>query len=762
MPTVVRPGAPPRLIAFYLPQYHPIPENDAWWGPGFTEWTNVVRATPLFPGHYQPHLPADLGFYDLRLPEARQAQADLARAYGLYGFCYYHYWFNGRLVLERPLQEVLASGQPDFPFCLCWANENWTRAWDGLDQEVLLAQHYSVEDDRQHLRWLAHAFRDPRYIRVDGRPLFLVYRISKMPQPRLTADVWREEAYRLGLGDLYLCTVESLRDDRMDPAAVGFDAAVEFQPDWLNLGAPARMLPDNNRVFHYADLIERMLAKAPPYRYFPGVTPGWDNTARRRKDAFIFTGSTPDLYQRWLTRVIKRAPFAGEANFIFINAWNEWAEGAHLEPDQRWGRAYLEATRSALASAVPLAASAPQPPDFSRASGPRVSVCVPTYNGARYLRETLDSILGQTWQDFELLVVDDDSGDDTEAIAKSYTDPRIRFVRNPTRLGLAGNWNRCVELARGEYVCLFHQDDVMEPDNLAAKVAVLNQNATAGLVYSNVSQIGPNGERISDHWYFRPDPADVGVHTGQAFFRRLLLGVNEICCPSVVIRRACFERLGGFDPRLPFTADWEMWLRIALFYDIAYLAEPLIRYRRHSANETLKFSGPRELDHYFQAKMLALEKHPDRVNNLAALRAQVATMYVDQAIEQAQRCAQQQDLALARQYLSRAVQFHGQATPDQSAEAQLSWVLTFVDKLWQASGSSGPAPQPPELTPVNEQPLRYQPIFRQVLDNSSGRDIADFVPFRKILQAIAFKIAARPGFGWLYRFKGLGKKLLVR
>src|SRR4029077_7166935 len=204
-------GAPPKvkLIAFYLPQYHPIPENDDWWGKGFTEWTNVTKARPWFRGHYQPHLPADLGFYDLRLPETREAQANLARQYGIHGFCYYHYWFNGRRLLERPFNEVLASGSPDFPFCLCWANENWTRAWDGLEREVLIQQHYDSNDDLAHIRWLANAFRDPRYIRVHGKPLFLVYRVASLPDPMQTVSIWREEARRLGIGELFLCAVES-------------------------------------------------------------------------------------------------------------------------------------------------------------------------------------------------------------------------------------------------------------------------------------------------------------------------------------------------------------------------------------------------------------------------------------------------------------------------------------------------------------------------------------------------------------------------
>src|SRR5438034_205774 len=193
-----------RPVAFYLPQFHPIPENDAWWGRGFTEWRNVVRARPLFRGHYQPHVPADLGFCDLRVPETREAQAALARDHGIYGFCYHHYWFNGRQLLSRPFQEVLESGRPDLPFCLCWANEPWTRAWDGNSGEVLVPQEYSDADDRNHIRWLLNAFADPRYIRVEGKPLFLVYQASRLPDLSRTTETWREEAIRAGVGDLYL------------------------------------------------------------------------------------------------------------------------------------------------------------------------------------------------------------------------------------------------------------------------------------------------------------------------------------------------------------------------------------------------------------------------------------------------------------------------------------------------------------------------------------------------------------------------------
>ena len=354
-----------RLIAFYLPQFHPTPDNDRWWGQGFTEWTNVVQAQRLFRGHYQPHLPADLGFYDLRLPETRQAQADLARDYGIYGFCYYHYWFHGRRLLERPFDEVLASGKPDFPFCLCWANESWTRAWDGCD-DPLIEQQYSEIDDLRHIRWLARAFQDQRYIRVDGKPLFLVYRASDLPNPARTTAIWREEAMKLGIGDIFLGMVESnFPSERREPESIGFDAAVEFQPDWFNQGSPlrrgklwtlSRKLGLTSRaygdhdMFDYPTMVKRMLDKPrPSFLRFPCVTPSWDNSPRRKRKATILVGSTPETYRAWLEEVVKtvqRRPT--EERIVFITAWNEWAEGNHLEPDLRYGRAYLEATREAL------------------------------------------------------------------------------------------------------------------------------------------------------------------------------------------------------------------------------------------------------------------------------------------------------------------------------------------------------------------------------------------------------------------------------
>ncbi len=347
-----------RPVAFYLPQFHPVPENDRWWGAGFTEWTNVRKSQPLFDGHYQPHTPGELGYYDLRDPAVRAAQASMARAYGIEAFCYYHYWFNGKRLLERPFQDVLESGLPEFPFCLCWANEAWTRVWDGGSRQILMEQKYSVEDDRQHILWLLNAFADSRYLRINGRPLFLVYRASHLPDACRTTDTWREEAIRSGVGELYLMRVESFPSEHTDPVALGFDASVEFQPDSKHLPLVRKVLRRLSLElgFRYVDVYDyqafqtRMLRKPSPcYRRYPCVTPIWDNSARRRTQPTILHSSTPELYERWLVHALRQvASFPEQERLLFINAWNEWGEGCHLEPDERWGRAYLEATHHAL------------------------------------------------------------------------------------------------------------------------------------------------------------------------------------------------------------------------------------------------------------------------------------------------------------------------------------------------------------------------------------------------------------------------------
>jgi lipopolysaccharide biosynthesis protein len=349
-----------RIIAFYLPQFHPIPENDKWWGKGFTEWTNVAKTVPLFKGHYQPHLPADLGFYDLRLPEARQAQADLAREYGIHGFCYYHYWFKGKQLLERPFNEVLASGKPDLPFCLCWANETWSRRWLGEESHILAKQDYSAEDDLDHARALLPALADPRAIRIDNRPLFLIYRPKDLPEPKRTTDTFRKIGLDNGLPEPYLVGVNAhCRGE--DCHRLGFDHTLDFRPQLGTLPGAFREgprlskllrnlrqgIPSARRtVYGYDEAIAHMEGSRPSYPHIPSVFVGWDNTPRRGERAIVVRDTSPERFERYLAETIRRAePVGAGEKLVFINAWNEWAEGNHLEPDQRFGRGFLEAVK---------------------------------------------------------------------------------------------------------------------------------------------------------------------------------------------------------------------------------------------------------------------------------------------------------------------------------------------------------------------------------------------------------------------------------
>lgn len=346
-----------RLIAFYLPQFHPIPENDEWWGRGFTEWNNVVKARPLFKGHYQPHIPRELGFYDLRVPETRIAQAEMAQSYGIDGFCYWHYWFNGKQLLEKPFTEISKSRKPDFPFCLAWANESWSRGWIGEEKDILIKQTYSTIDDINHIRWLMQAFLDLRYIKIYKRPLFLIYRPRDLLEPKKTTDLFREKCIKSGVPEPYLVGIDA-HCINYDCRQLGFDGTLKFEPQ---LG----LLPDFNsekvrfsklirnarrgiinarlRIYDYSDARSLMDAQKPDFPYYPSICVGWDNTPRRNGKAVIFVNSTADRFGEGLLKIIKSVqckPY--EERLVFINAWNEWAEGNHLEPDMKNGLAYLE------------------------------------------------------------------------------------------------------------------------------------------------------------------------------------------------------------------------------------------------------------------------------------------------------------------------------------------------------------------------------------------------------------------------------------
>jgi O-antigen biosynthesis protein len=347
-------------VAFYLSQFHRSPENDEFWGSGFTEWNNVVRALPRFVGHYQPRLPGDLGFYDLTVEDNLRRQVAMAKNYGLTGFMFYFYWFGGKTVLEAPTRLFLKRKDLDFKFFLMWANENWTRRWDGKEDQLLLKQVYAEDEPEKFIRYLCDYLEDERYIRVDGRPVLGVYRASEIPNVLAVTERWREACVKHGFKEPYL--ISALTFNEGDPRTLGFDAAIEFPPHQLTIGrkeGPAdikkRLLPFfdslGGHIYHYAGMIQSQLSLLPrDYRLYRTAFPGWDNTARRRENATLFTGGTPQMFTEWTTQLL-RDELAGGHRFpmVCFNAWNEWAEGAYLEPDAYYGYAYLNALYNAIA-----------------------------------------------------------------------------------------------------------------------------------------------------------------------------------------------------------------------------------------------------------------------------------------------------------------------------------------------------------------------------------------------------------------------------
>lgn len=371
-----------RVIAHYLPQYYPIPENDQWWGKGFTEWTNTAKAKPLFRGHHQPNVPADLGFYDLRVPETRQAQADMARAYGVEAFCYWHYWFAGERLLERPFNEVLRSGEPDFPFCLGWANHTWSGIWYGAPKTILKEQTYpGMNDYEAHFYTLLEAFSDPRYLTVDGKPFLLIFSPLELPEPMKVTDFWRELAIKSGLKGLHIVGVTSGKE--WNPKENGFDAVTITRLGEVNsyvgpsLSARMRRRLQGERGFGrlyssmdalkglcsqkpmhvrpYADVVTRLVVSEPlDYEYYPCVIPNWDNTPRSGKRGTILLDSTPELFRKHLhSAVAQVSNLAAEHQILILKSWNEWAEGNYMEPDLKYGRAYLEVLKDEITDYTP-------------------------------------------------------------------------------------------------------------------------------------------------------------------------------------------------------------------------------------------------------------------------------------------------------------------------------------------------------------------------------------------------------------------------
>jgi hypothetical protein len=361
----------PKIIAFHLPQFHPVAENNDWWGPGFTEWHNVAKARPLYRGHRQPNLPGELGFYDMRLAQTRQDQADLAREHGVHGFCYWHYWFGGRRLLEQPTEALLAEGRPNLPFCLGWANESWTGIWHGAPKSVLMEQSYPPGDAAAHYALLRRYFADPRYIKHDGKPLLYVYQPKYLPSDGSYLRELRRLATNDGYPDLFIAgTWKPNPGGRFDSARdLGLDAAIVTNLSGRDTQSRAHvtdavkrrlLAPLANKKgpqrLSYARTIDTMLPE--PARFdFPAyntLISNWDNTPRSGRRGLVLTGSSPALFRQALDRALRNLAAAPAeqtpGDFIFLKSWNEWAEGNYVEPDQVHGRDYLVAIREALAA----------------------------------------------------------------------------------------------------------------------------------------------------------------------------------------------------------------------------------------------------------------------------------------------------------------------------------------------------------------------------------------------------------------------------
>lgn len=692
-----------RLIAFYLPQYHRIPENDKWWGEGFTEWTNVAKSQPLFDGHYQPHVPGELGYYNLLDPQVQIAQAELAKAYGIEGFCYWHYWFNGKRLLEKPLEQVLESGWPEFPFCLAWANESWTRAWDGRSDEVLQEQVYGgEEDDRAHFQYLVRAFMDRRYIRIDGKPLFLIYRPADLPNSEQTVSLWKKLARDSGLEGLYLVAIRTSFDSTPENHWLnyGFDAELYFQPDfkaiWDQFGTgklTGTKLDisggEPGLVVAYQDAWHVMANSG--HSFYRTVVPCWDNSPRKRSP-FILAESSPEEYQKWLNieveRVLHRSP---DQRIVFVNAWNEWGEGNHLEPDTRFGRGYLEATRRAVVSAnisvlrgegklkeaisnlETLVSADPEyaqgyndlgvllyesgdleraieclqraaeldpkdidcwrnlvdaylanhqfadarsacqqllslePSDVESASllryinelccddtaVPSVSIIIPVFNNLELTQKCLESISRNTdYSDYEVVIVDNASTDDTADWLRSIESPKIRCVYNPRNMGFVGACNAGAKHARGEYILFLNNDTLVQPGWLRALIDFADKTPDCGavgskLVYPDGTLQEAGGIVFSDGeaWNYGRglNPDDPKYN----FVRE----VDYCSGAALMVRRSLWNAIGGFDEQYSpgYYEDTDLCFKIrTLGYKVYYQPKSVVvHYEGQTAGRSL-------------------------------------------------------------------------------------------------------------------------------------------------------------------------------
>jgi GT2 family glycosyltransferase len=629
-----------KAIAFYLPQFHPIPENDQNWGKGFTEWSNTTRAIPRFSGHYQPRLPGELGYYDLRNPSVLRRQIELAKNHGIYGFCYHYYWFNGKSVLRKPLENHFENQEYNFPFCINWANEPWTAQWDGhRKSQILIDQHHTPDDDLLFIRALDPFFRDTRYIRIDGKPLLIIYRPNLFPNCKETIERWQNYCIDNGIGELFMGMVQSF--DHNDPRTFGFDAAIEFPP--LNIVQKRieniHYFPhiEPPEVYKYENMVEESLKKEKPgYPWFRGVTIAWDNSARRSK-GIVYNECTPTKYANWLNSqcnyAVKHLP-AGQ-RLVFINAWNEWAEGTYLEPDAYFGYAFLNKTGNVLKQfsnksivdvslksylesrysndiceriihhidtfGLPLTTDEvtldePTPEMVNEwieriiellllshntveIENPEVSIIIPVYNQFRYTISCLVSILQhESIYSYEILLGDDLSTDATQNIS-NISVPGFSYIRNTENLGFIKNCNFLATKAKGRYLVLLNNDTVVLPGWLDELIKTLQNDSTVGLVGSKL--IYPDG-RLQEAGGIMWDDAS-GMNWGirqdpmDPEFN-YLRDVDYCSGASIALRNDLWIELGGFDAeryRNAYYEDTDLAFRIREEHNLRVVYQPL-------------------------------------------------------------------------------------------------------------------------------------------------------------------------------------------
>jgi ubiquinone/menaquinone biosynthesis C-methylase UbiE/glycosyltransferase involved in cell wall biosynthesis len=591
-------------IAFYLPQFHEIPENNKWWRKGFTEWTNTRKAKPSIHGHYQPREPHDdIGYYDLSDWRVLKQQADMAKAHGIYGFCFYHYWFAGKRLLEKPVDMFLDHPEIDFPFCLCWANENWTRCWDGCNDDILIKQNHSEADDIAFIDDMKRYLEDKRYIRIDGKPVILLYRPAILPSAKETTDRWRERLRQKGVGEVYLICAYRVFADTTTPGEYGFDAGYEFAP---NVHMPHQTYLQavssddftgnlcSYRQFVKDVLHNRELEKNKNFDLFYSVMLEWDNTPRREQGGTIFAYYTSLIYRKWLDRTIEitRREHTEDKRFVFINAWNEWAEGTYLEPDRRYGYLSLNETSRALCNIKP------------GRKLPRVSIVVPNYNHARFLRSRLDTIFNQTYKNIEVILMDDCSSDNSREILDEYAARHPQITRreyNETNSGgVFRQWAKGIRAATGDLVWIAESDDFCDDNFLDTLVQCFEDEAVL-LAYSNSQFVNENGTPMNEGG-FESYLEGIDSTKWQASYietahnevRSALGIINTIPnSSSVVFRRPDDMRLLDDEEWLSMSVagDWVFYLHLIYGGKIAYdtrTANYFRRYEGSAAESTYK------------------------------------------------------------------------------------------------------------------------------------------------------------------------------